>query len=114
MEIVSTDAHAGVAVTIYKSGSLTAYILAANETITISDIVFVSTAGGTYDLIFGTAASYAEGVGGTRIAKGNASALGGLTHHFSVGVAGPAGYLPYLYAAAGQVDLVLQGFINET
>jgi hypothetical protein len=108
-EVISADASgAGVAVTLYPGGSLTARTLASNEFLTITDVIFISTAGGVYDLIFGTSAG-----AGKHIVKGDADALGGLAHHFETPIAGPVGVTPLLIAAAGQVDLVITGYINR-
>ena len=108
-EIVSADASgAGVAVTWYPAGSATARVLASDEYLAITDILFISTAGGVYDLIFGTTTG-----AGKHIAKGNAAALGGLAHHFETPAVGPKGVNALLIAAAGQVDLIVQGYIAK-
>jgi hypothetical protein len=106
-EVDSPDAHLGVAFTLYYAGSLTAFALAANQTIAVTDIVFISTAGGTYSIVGDSDAA------GRRVAKGNASALGGLAHRFEEPVVLAKGVTPKLFAAAGQVTCVLQGFVNE-
>jgi hypothetical protein len=112
-EVVSTDASgAGVKATIYKAGSATAYTPTAKEFISITDIIFISTAGGVYNILAGTSTA-ATDTAGLRIAKGNADVLGGLAHHFETPVVLPVGYVPWLIAAAGQVDLVLTGYVNE-
>jgi hypothetical protein len=108
-EVISADASgAGVAVALYPAGTTTARTLLSTEFVTITDVILISTAGGVYDLIFGTSAG-----AGKHIAKGNASALGGLAHHFETPIAGPAGVVPLLIAAAGQVDLIVTGYINK-
>jgi hypothetical protein len=107
-----SDANAGgtiLTATIYPQGSLTARTLAATEILYITDLIYISTAGGAYSIIFGTT----DGAG-KRIAKGNADALGGLAHHFETAVAGPVGVVPGIIAAAGQIDLVMTGFICQT
>jgi hypothetical protein len=107
-EVVSTDASgAGVAVTWYPAGSVTARTLAADEYLAITDVLFISTAGGVYDLVFGAVGD------GKHIVKGNAAVLGGIAHHFETPVVGMKGVNALLIAAAGQVDLVLQGFIAK-
>ena len=107
-EIISTDASgAGVAVTWYPSGSTTARTLASDEYLAITDVLFISTAGGVYDLVFGAVG------GGKHIAKGNAAALGGLAHHFETPVVGVKGVNALLIAEAGQVDLIVQGYIAK-
>jgi hypothetical protein len=108
-EVISADASgAGVAFTLYPAGSSTARVLTANEFVVVTDIVFVSTAGGVYDLIFGPTVA-----AGKHIAKGNADALGGLAHHFETPRSGEKGLVPRLIAAAGQVDCTISGFITQ-
>lgn len=108
LEVISTDASgAGVAATLYKAGSVTAFTLAANQIISITDIIFVSTAGGVYDIVMAAVTA------GMHVAKGNAAALGGLAHHFETPFDGRPGIVPKLIAAAGQVDLVMQGYVKE-
>jgi hypothetical protein len=112
-EVVSSNASAGVAFTLYKQATATAYTPTSTEIITVTDIIFVSTAGGVYNLVFYPAGgSIADGAG-LRIAKGNASALGGLAHHFETPRTGPKGYLPALISAAGQVDAVITGYVSQ-
>jgi hypothetical protein len=108
LEVDSADAHAGVKFTIYDSATLTTRTLSATEYVAITDIIFVSTAGGTYNIV-----AAAVDTAGARIAKGNAAALGGLAHHFESPYVCPIGITPYLIAAVGQVTCVLQGFITE-
>jgi hypothetical protein len=106
-EVVSADASgAGVAVLWYPSGSQTARTLLSTEFVTITDVILISTAGGVYDLIFGTTTG-----AGKHIVKGNADALGGIAHHFETPLTGPVGVNARLIAAAGQVDLIISGSI---
>jgi hypothetical protein len=111
-EISSSDAHSGIVATLYKSGSASAYTLAANERITITDVLFVSTGGGAYSLSFRpiTGGSLA----GTRIIAGATDAYGGIVHHFETPISGPAGVPPMLVADAGTVNLIITGYITKT
>ena len=112
-EVVSADASGvGVKATIYKGADKTAYVPTATEFLTITDIIFISTAGGAFNIVMGTALVGADGAG-LRIAKGLVDAKSGLAHHFETPVALPVGYVPWLIAAAGQVDLILCGWITE-
>jgi hypothetical protein len=107
-EVVSADASGGVAFTLYSAGSATSRTLLSTEYVVITDLIFISTAGGTYKIVAGTADA-----AGKRVAKGNAEALGGLAHHFETPFTCPKGVVPYLIAAAGQVDCVLTGYISQ-
>jgi hypothetical protein len=114
-EVVSTDAHAGVAGTLYPSGSNTARVQTATEFLTITDIIFIMGAnGGTFDIVFYPLSTgvIADGAG-LRIAKGTLSANSGFAHHFETPMIGPKGYGVALIAAAGQVDLTMTGSIQE-
>lgn len=105
---ISTDgATGGVAVTLYPSGSTTARTLQSNEFLTITDIVFVSTAGGAYALVADT------DVAGLRIVKGDAEVLGGLVVNFTRPITCPKGVTPKLFADTGQVDLTISGYITQ-
>jgi hypothetical protein len=109
-EVVSADASgAGVACTLYDQGvTATARTLAASERVTVTDVLFISTAGGAFSFIFGTT----DGAG-KRIVKGLLDAKSGVLHHFETPITGPAGVVPLLIAAAGQVDLVMTGYITK-
>lgn len=107
-EVSSTDASGGIAITLYKAGSTTAYTLLSTEYVDVTDIIFISTAGGVYALTMDVNSA------GHWIAKGNAAALGGLAHHFETPVSCPIGITPKLFAAAGQVDLIVTGYITKT
>jgi hypothetical protein len=114
-EVVNANAGGGsYSVTLYDAGTLTARTQKATEFLTITDLIFISTAGGTYNLVFYPLATavIADGAG-LRIAKGNAEVLGGLAHHFETPITGPVGYGAALIAAAGQVDLVVSGFVSQ-
>jgi hypothetical protein len=98
---------------LYKAGSKTAFTLKSTQYITITDIIFSSTAGGTFAVAFETLASVVP-TAGTRIAVGEASVAGGLAHHFETPMEGMKGVTPSLFADAGQVDCVMTGYVNET
>ena len=106
MSVSSTDASQGIAFAIYPDGSATARTLLSTEFVHVTDIIFISTAGGTYAIVANTDAA------GKRLAKGNAAALGGLAHHFETPFTCPKGVVPVLIAAAGQVTCVMQGYIT--
>jgi len=107
-EVSSADASGGVTVLLYPSGSATAITLGATEFLTITDVILVSTAGGVYALVADTDAA------GRRIVKGNAEALGGIAHTFETRITCPKGVTPKLIAAAGQIDLVISGYITRS
>jgi hypothetical protein len=106
-EVISADASgAGVVVLLYESGVVTAHTLAADERLNVTDVILISTAGGVYDLVFGSVAA------GRHVVKGNAEVLGGVAHHFETPISGPLATNLRLIAAAGQVDLIVAGFIT--
>ena len=108
MEVNSSNASAGVAFKLYNSSSLTERTLLATEYIGVTDIIFVSTVGGAYNIL-----AAAADTAGARIARGSAAAQGGLAHHFETPYVCPVGVTPTLIADAGQVTCVLQGFVTE-
>jgi len=120
-ELTSTDAHVGAGVAFYNEGApnpttnpIAARVPLATEQVTVTDIIFVSTAGGAYTLVFyPLSTGVVTDTAGLRIAKGNAQALGGLAHHFETPRCGPPGYGVALIASIGQVDLVVTGFISQ-
>jgi hypothetical protein len=112
-EVVSADASSGVAATIYLAGSTSAYTPKSTERLSITDIAFVSTAGGTYNLVAAPQAGPIVDGAGLRLVKGNADALGGIVKLFETPLTLPAGYIPALIAVAGQVDLIISGFITS-
>ena len=103
-EVDSLNAVGGVAFTLYEAGNTVAFTLEADDFLTITDVVFISTAGGTYSVAMPTQAA------GKYVVKGNAEALGGLAHQFGTPIACPKGVTPKLFAAIGQVDCVISGF----
>ena len=108
-EVVDANAGgAGAVVTLYMQGEATAHTLAADERLNVTDVLFVSTTGGVYDLFFGTSTG-----AGKHVVKGNAAALGGIAHHFETPISGPLATNLWLTAAAGQIDLVVSGYITR-
>jgi len=106
-----SDANAGgtaIKVLFYPAGSTTAVTIGANDFLTITDYVFVSTIGGAGELM-----AAAVDAAGVRIFKGSFDAKGGVAISLDTPITCPKGVTPYLLAAAGQVDLVLTGFITK-
>ena len=105
-EIIETNQGGGTySVLLYPAGTVTARTLLATEFLIITDILFFSTAGGTFDFVMNTA------VAGRHIVKGNLDAKSGVMHHFEVPITCPVGITPALIVAAGAVDLVMTGYI---
>jgi hypothetical protein len=109
-EVSSANASAGVAVTLYTAGTITPVRpLASNEHLNITDVLVTSPANLGFSLEFAGADT-----AGARIVKSGA-AVPGIAMHFNTPVKGPAGVAPTLIAAmAGQIDLVLSGFITTS
>jgi hypothetical protein len=109
-EVSSANASAGVAVTLYAAGTTTPVrVLAANEHLNITDVLVTSPANLGFSLEFAGADT-----AGARIIKSGA-AVPGVAMHFNTPIMGPAGVAPTLIAAmAGQIDLVLSGFITTS
>jgi hypothetical protein len=109
-EVSSANAQGtAIAFLLYNQGvCATARTLAANERVIITDILLVLAVGGAFTLAFAAADA-----GGYRILKGTLDAKSGVIHHFETPMVGPPGVLPYLIAAAGQVDCILTGSIVE-
>ena len=110
-EIINANASGNTALpaTLYPAGSSSPVALGGSQYLYITDVTFVSTAGGVYNMVFGNA----DGAG-LRIVKGNASPLGGVSVHFNTPLKGPAGAVPNMIAAAGQVDVIFSGYISNT
>lgn len=114
-EVLDANAAGGsYPVPLYPQGSLTARTQLATEYLTITDIQFISTAGGTYNLVFYplSTAVIADGAG-LRIMGGEAEAKGGLAHTFETPITGPAGYGVGLIVDAGVVNLVITGYLSK-
>jgi hypothetical protein len=116
LEVSSTDLHTTAGVfKIYNAGRTEERTLKSTEYLTITDIIFHSAAGGTYTLAFDAALSSSHAAdAGTWIAKGTVGVTSGLAHHFETPRSGPIGVKPKLLAAAGQVDCVLCGYIQQS
>jgi hypothetical protein len=109
MEISSANAGGTILnVAIYDAATNTARTLQADEFVSVTDLIYVTTAGGAFTILFGTT----DGAG-KRIAKGTLDAKSGLAHHFDTARTGPVGVLPGIIAAAGQIDLMLEGYISK-
>ena len=54
-EVVTGDASGGIAFALYKAGTVTPYVLKANEFISITDILLSMAAAGTYSIVADTA-----------------------------------------------------------
>lgn len=107
-EIIDANAQGGTyPLVLYLAATATARALLPTEFLTITDILFISTAGGVYDFVMDTAAA------GRHIIKGNAAALGGLIHSFDTPITCPVGVTPNLIVAAGQVDLIITGYVTK-
>jgi hypothetical protein len=113
-EVVRASGATSIAVTLYDAGIATARTQTSDEFLTITDLILISTDGGTYNLVFYSLATgtIADGAG-LRIAKGIADAKGGLAHHFETPVTGPKGYGAALIAATGAVDLIVTGNLTK-
>jgi hypothetical protein len=99
---------AGAAVTLYLQGAATAYTMASDERLNVTDVVFISAAGGAFSLNFA-----ATDVAGTKVCAGTVDAKGGVAHHFETPISGPLGTGLTLLAAAGQIDLVVAGYLTK-
>lgn len=107
-EVISADASGGVAVTFYDAGTLTARTLSSTEFVTVTDVMLSSTVGGVFDLFFGTTTG-----AGRHIVKGILDAKSGLMKILKTPRCGPVGQGITLSAAAGQIDLVITGYISQ-
>lgn len=106
-EVVSTDASAGVAFTLYKAGSLTAYTLLATEFVTVSDFAIVRTAAGSAAIVGTSDAS------GSRLIKGDFSDTGGIVQRLQNEHVFAEGVVPQLIAAAGTIRAFIHGTISK-
>jgi hypothetical protein len=115
-EVISTDAHLGVAAILYPAG---AQVIAgvvqprtqlATEFAVVTDIELLMPAGGNYEILFYPLGGAITSTAGTRIVKGNSSVSGGVAHHFDTPRTGPKGYGVAVIADAGQaLDVVITG-----
>ena len=103
-EISSADASGGVALTLYRADK-TARTLATSEVLVITDIVASWSSAGSFAFVSNTDTA------GKRIFKATVGALGGMTIPLRAPHYCPIGVMPKLIAAAGQVDIQIQGYI---
>lgn len=105
-EVDSSDAHLGIAATLYDAngGTIT---LGATQRVILYDVAIFSVAGGRVVLTDNT------DVAGARIIGGSLSANGTIITRFSRPVELVVGKVPTLFAAAGQVDATINGEIVE-
>ncbi len=102
----SADASTGAAVTLYRAGTSSARTLESNEQLVVTDLLAVLAPGGAMELHFGSTA----GTGNT-VAAGTVGANGGYALSLSTPHVGPKATNLYVTAAAGQVDVVVKGYI---
>ena len=108
-EVSSADASGGISVSLFTGGgAAAARTVASSEFLTITDIIFLTTAGGDAALVADSDAA------GKRIFKhSDFEVKGGVAHSFSIPWECAKGVTPKLIAAAGQVDLTITGFITK-
>lgn len=104
----STDASAGVALTLYPSGGNTALTLAANEILEIETVDIISAPGG--DVKVFVAADMTLTAGNT-VVRGTVAANGGIVKEFKQPWAGSVGHTPRAIAPAGVLDVIITGAI---
>lgn len=108
-ELSSADAHSSATTVLYSNGGV-ARTLGAKERLVITDVQFVSAAGGDCRLTFTTGAATA----GLIIFRGTFAANGGLAMSYLTPNFGPKGVVPFLTAPAGQVDVRFHGIILQS
>ena len=118
-EISTLDASAGVAFTIYDAGaptkgmSIAARVQKGTEFFVLTDIILISTVGGTFTMVFyPLSTGVIADTAGLRIAKGDFAATSGFAHHFETPRIGPPGYGVALISSIGQVDGVITGGLS--
>lgn len=104
-EVVSADAHAGVAFTLSK-GAL-AFTLGTDDTLFISDLQVVMEDAGAFAVVADSDAA------GKRVAKGSVLGGGGVVLNFQTPFECPRGIMPKLIADAGNVSALIQGLIQR-
>lgn len=118
-ELHTADAHLGIQIPIYLSGSITPFVMTANDWIEIHSIQLISAAGGDCMVTVDTAANVTP-TPGTTVIRGTVAANGGLALSImrytgqseSNGSQGLP-YLPFLIAPAGTVDVIFRGSIRH-
>lgn len=107
--ITDGDASTATVLVLYKSGTTTVRTLAADEFLSITDVLIVSEDGGDISLLAGSA-----GAAGKYIVHGNFAANGGVDKSFSTPYTCPIGVTPYFKGAAANLDVcVIEGFITK-
>lgn len=106
-ELHSTDASAGVAVTLYERGTLSTTTVAATERLCITAVLLVTAAGGDSFVFVG--ADNTEG-NGEYVVRGTFAANGGVNTAV-VEFMGGRGHTPFAQAPAGVVDVIFYGYI---
>jgi hypothetical protein len=108
-EVVSLDASAGVAFTLYLAGSTTPYTLLATDFVSVSDYVITRTTSGTAAIVGAT------DVAGKRLVKGSLAAQGGIVQHLKTDHVFAEGVTPVLIAAAdaGYCAAIIHGAISH-
>ena len=108
-ELHSTNASAGVEVTLYEIGSTAVRTLNSDERISVDRLELVSAATGDVHLFTGADAS--PGAGET-VARGTVAANGGIVMEH-VGHIGQSGHKAYFIAPSGVSDCVFYGSITR-
>lgn len=108
-ELHSSDASAGVAITIYNQGSKTARTLASNEYIEIESLEVVSVAGGDVT-VFGSTDGTIDA--GETIVRGTVAANSGIAMS-KMRYTAKNGDSIFVKAPAGVVDAVFSGSIRQ-
>ena len=104
-EVSTSNASSGVAFALYPARSTTSQALASTETLVITDYKVVSSAGGNAALTVNADSA------GQRLSKGTYAANGGEAIRLETPFFCPIGTTPKLFAASGQVDAFISGYI---
>lgn len=108
-EVSSADASAGVQVSLFN-GNGVARTLGSKERLVITDVQFVSAAGGACRLTWTAGTDTA----GARIFKGTFGTNGGISSDYLTPLYGPLGSNAFLTCPIGQVDLQIRGIILKS
>lgn len=120
-ELHTADAHLGVQIPIYLAGSVTPFVMGANDWLEIHSIELISAAGGDIYIAVDTAVTTpGTPTPGTTVVRGTVAATSGIVMsimHFTgqSQANGSQGlpYLPWLVAPAGVVDVVIRGTVRH-
>lgn len=107
----STDAHLGVVIPLYESGSGAAYTLQSDEYLEIYTVHMVTAAGGDCSINIGDGASATDV--DELVIRGTYAANGGVSQILLPPFAGQTAALPYIIAPAGVVDVHIYGTIRQ-